>query len=574
VKNPVYLLLIFFFGFGIVLGLRPISSQAQNANAPTEHSEPIPCLFIHKIAINAKYQRDDRNPPPIYRYALIRGCAKNKDEHNMAVQVLVLKWKGELQRTAIYEVKKVFINEEEASAYSFMNNIPITSNKEGHENELFYLPNLRENGKLSQDIRVDSVIQAIEKALPSDWELIQTEKDKKEFPEKFTLRAKYQVWETGVNLVNAPISLGEQVSSPEYYKKVGKKITPFIRFTLHQPWRKIELENIDYDENTWEYYYANAQYFGLKVADFAGIGGKYNQIHLPDNVKITPFQVYDKIYQFLKPQEIIGTARRAKLGDIIHTENGEVYYIEDNGLWKPWTDEEIGKKVKVKGTLLTPNSDWSTRNEKGELTQGLDGEINLLFRPERQLYEQATTIIGKLQTINESNIGKSTPSGYGLLTDDRKFYYLEGLENWNLKEKFIGKRMKITGIYTEKRNGQDIVVIEPTLTQLQLPELEKSISLVVVFKKNEVEEPDELLSTPSSKSASNQNASYKVMQYTDYPFWEGMDSSKRKAYFYKTGEKYHVIFPSEEEKQNFIQYLKNKPEIYEVYKADWNIRKD
>jgi hypothetical protein len=55
------------------------------------------------------------------------------------------------------------------------------------------------------------------------------------------------------------------------------------------------------------------------------------------------------------------------------------------------------------------------------------------------------------------------------------------------------------------------------------------------------------------------------MQYTDYPFWEGMDSSKRKAYFYKTGEKYHVIFPSEEEKQNFIQYLKNKPEIYEVY---------
>ena len=57
-------------------------------------------------------------------------------------------------------------------------------------------------------------------------------------------------------------------------------------------------------------------------------------------------------------------------------------------------------------------------------------------------------------------------------------------------------------------------------------------------------------------------------------FNEGMDSSKGKAYFYKTGPKFIVRFLSENDQIQFLKESKKNPDIYEVYQPDWKIQKD
>ncbi len=545
-KDSIVLILLLLF-----LGINASLIHAQNI-APMKKSKEIPCLFIHKIVINTKSQRTSHNPPALYRYALIRGCAKNENEQRSAVQILGLTWENTKMNFGIYDIKQVFNTSEEANAYALMNNIPITSERKGFEIVLQHVPSLRENGGiLPQDIKIDIVIQDIEKSLPSDWELLQTDEDKSAYPQHFTLRAKYEVWETRENLINAPAKVIEKINNPIYYTKKGKKITPFIRFALHQPWRKIELDNIEYNEQNWQYFYTNAQYFGLKVTDIAGIENQFIQIHLPDNVQVSPFQVYDKMYQLLKPKTVIGTAQRNKLGDLLEAENGNMYYIDNKySVWKTWKDEEIGKKVKITATVITKESNLPTHNENGEMQQGMEDNIFYLIRPQREIYEQEITIVGKLQVLQKSKKNAQIEENqYVIIADNRETYELEGIGKWYLIDDFLDKRMIIKGIYTEKPY--------PTLVDLKLPELKKSSSLVVVFKKDIAKE-----------------SSLRIMQYTDYPFWEGMAGSKGKVYFYQTGEKYHIIFPSEEELQNCLDYLKNKSEIYEVYPPYWDINKD
>jgi hypothetical protein len=57
-------------------------------------------------------------------------------------------------------------------------------------------------------------------------------------------------------------------------------------------------------------------------------------------------------------------------------------------------------------------------------------------------------------------------------------------------------------------------------------------------------------------------------------FHSGMDSSRGKLYFYKTGPKFIVTFESEEQKDVFQKKYENAEAIYEIYKPNWDIQKD
>lgn len=86
---------------------------------------------------------------------------------------------------------------------------------------------------------------------------------------------------------------------------------------------------------------------------------------------------------------------------------------------------------------------------------------------------------------------------------------------------------------------------------------EEKFELIVVFtKETELSRAEQILS--------NCNADYR----------EGMDSSKGKIYFYRTGPKFILTFHTKKEKQAFLHNHKAINEIYEVYEPDWDIMKD
>ena len=83
------------------------------------------------------------------------------------------------------------------------------------------------------------------------------------------------------------------------------------------------------------------------------------------------------------------------------------------------------------------------------------------------------------------------------------------------------------------------------------------IELIVVFKKE----------IKLSKAQ-------KILDTTKIKYREGMDSSRGKIYFYKTGPKFILTFETEQEKNKFeLEYQKLK-EIHEIYSPDWEKRKD
>ncbi|MDP2938711.1 MAG: hypothetical protein Q8O13_01320 [Candidatus Omnitrophota bacterium] len=82
------------------------------------------------------------------------------------------------------------------------------------------------------------------------------------------------------------------------------------------------------------------------------------------------------------------------------------------------------------------------------------------------------------------------------------------------------------------------------------------IELVVVFK----------------KEVSGEDAK-RIIANLSYPSHEGADSSRGKHYFYMTGPKYIIEIP-QSENERIGKRISDIPEVYEVYKADWNIQKD
>jgi hypothetical protein len=78
----------------------------------------------------------------------------------------------------------------------------------------------------------------------------------------------------------------------------------------------------------------------------------------------------------LKEITIIGTALNAKLGAIIQTENGEVYYLA--GVYE-WPDDITGKKVKATGTISSEYHDpKNLKTKDGAYKTGMSGEkVNL-----------------------------------------------------------------------------------------------------------------------------------------------------------------------------------------------------
>lgn len=171
-------------------------------------------------------------------------------------------------------------------------------------------------------------------------------------------------------------------------------------------------------------------------------------------------------------------------------------------------------------------------------------------------------------TQRKEYIGKAQTSkqGAGLVLKDGAIYFLKGKSEW--EKMYEGKRLIVKGVLSSEEfttplkneKGEYSAGVEGTqyfLENYQLPNVRESISVVVVFKKE------------ISEKAANA-----IMDNLEYPHWEGMDSSKGKKYFYKTGKKFFLLFPSEKEKKEVLKELKRIKEIYEIYIPDWNIIKD
>ena len=59
----------------------------------------------------------------------------------------------------------------------------------------------------------------------------------------------------------------------------------------------------------------------------------------------------------------------------------------------------------------------------------------------------------------------------------------------------------------------------------------------------------------------------------EYIYREGMDNSKGKKYYQETGPKFIVQVPKDK-LAAFNLEMKNIPQIYEIYQADWTVNKD
>ena len=170
---------------------------------------------------------------------------------------------------------------------------------------------------------------------------------------------------------------------------------------------------------------------------------------------------------------------------------------------------------------------------------------------------QMTEYIGKAQTSKQ---------GAGLVVKNGTIYFLKGKSEW--EGMYEGKLVLVKGILTAQESstplknekGEYSTGVEGTqffLENYQLPKVRESSSFVVVFKKNI---PDQ--------------TSEQILDKYNYPHWEGMDSSKGKKYFYSTGKKYFMIFPTEKEKLETMQMLNKIQELHEIYTPDWQIQKD
>ncbi|TAL61815.1 MAG: hypothetical protein EPN85_03910 [Bacteroidetes bacterium] len=75
------------------------------------------------------------------------------------------------------------------------------------------------------------------------------------------------------------------------------------------------------------------------------------------------------------------------------------------------------------------------------------------------------------------------------------------------------------------------------------------------------------------KEVSMQNAKA-ILYKSKVKYREGMDSSRGKIYFYKTGAKFVLTFSTISDKEYFISNHKETKEIFELYTPDWRIQKD
>ena len=82
------------------------------------------------------------------------------------------------------------------------------------------------------------------------------------------------------------------------------------------------------------------------------------------------------------------------------------------------------------------------------------------------------------------------------------------------------------------------------------------IDIVIVFKKDITHEQAKM-----------------IMDRFNLIYHEGMDSSRGKKYFYRTGPKFIAKIEPQQQK-SLISKLNKYTEIYEVYQADWKIIKD
>lgn len=559
------------FILGMIFYLHTSMSFAQTKN---NMDELLPCRFIYEINVAIKSKRPDKNGEPVWKYALLYTC-KEPNEIEVQRQVITVKLGKTTHYREIVRVEKVFDTKEDALAYAEMNRVMMAYFKDDSQ-RVDNVVSLRENGILPSDIYTDWIITDIKEKLPKDWEIVQTKDDKESFPQKFTIRAKYKVWKTNLNLINASKEVIQKSTEEEFIKKNGKEVTPTIQFALHQPWREIELKNVDYNERNWQYYYANAQYFGLKVVTLEGIGGQFEQIYPPKNIEKTPSQVYTQIRELLTLKMFKGMAQNAKLGAVL-IDDGKTYFIDDRkGNWATWSDSLIGKTVVIEGIEVVRNIQSEPLvNEKGEYKAGTQGGTRrYLLNVSKTKIKSQSEIIGIAQNANIGKlvgISRKEDDIACIMTEKGEIFYIEGLKEWD--KRFLGKKVIVLG-FVEKRG-----IAEPTaridrnkglikakeqiikdyhfLVDYQLPKLEKTPSLVVVFKKN-----------------ITKNMTQTIMEATKYPYWEGMDSSKGKVYFSKTGEKYHVLFPNDAELKAFQEKYKNTPEIYEIYIPDWEIQKD
>ncbi|KOY85784.1 hypothetical protein AD998_06100 [bacterium 336/3] len=559
------------FILGMIFYLHTSMSFAQTKN---NMDELLPCRFIYEINVAIKSKRPDKNGEPVWKYALLYTC-KEPNEIEVQRQVITVKLGKTTHHREIVRVEKIFDTQEDAYAYAEMNRVMMAYFKDNKE-RVDNVPSMRENGISPSDIRTDWIITDIEQKLPKDWEIVQTEDDKKSFPQKFTIRARYKVWKTNLNLINASKEVIQKSTEEEFIKKNGKEVTPLIQFALHQPWREIELKNVAYNESNWQYYYANAQYFGLKVVTLEGIGGQLEQIYPPKNVETTPLQVYTQIRELLTPKTFKGIAQNAKLGAVLINE-GKTYFIDDRkGNWATWTDDLVGKMVVLEGVeIVRITQKEPLVNEKGEYKAGSEGgRKKYLLNVSKTNIKVQSEIIGIAQNANIGKIvgvSRKEDDIACIMTEKGEIFYIDGLKEWDYR--FLGKRVGVSGFIEKKAISEPTARIDRDkglvkakeqttkdynfLTDSQLPKLEKTPSLVVVFKKGIAK-----------------NVAKTIMEATKYPYWEGMDSSKGKVYFSKTGEKYHILFPNDAELKAFQERYKNTPEIYEIYIPDWNIQKD
>ena len=65
-----------------------------------------------------------------------------------------------------------------------------------------------------------------------------------------------------------------------------------------------------------------------------------------------------------------------------------------------------------------------------------------------------------------------------------------------------------------------------------------------------------------------------ILRAAQVNYREGMDSSRGKAYFYRTGPKFILTFASASEKEKFREQYEQLQGVYEIYLPDWNMRKD
>jgi hypothetical protein len=87
--------------------------------------------------------------------------------------------------------------------------------------------------------------------------------------------------------------------------------------------------------------------------------------------------------------------------------------------------------------------------------------------------------------------------------------------------------------------------------------MKDKIALIIVFKKE-----------------TNEAFAEDLLTKAGVHFHKGMDSSRGKLYFYKTGPKFIVTFDSEVQKNKFESTYKNVDAVYEIYQPNWDIRKD